>query len=102
MCGGVWVERVNSAGTVHGLRDSGIRCVTTPCFSIRASLLNTSRFVNASDIDLSRTGAPRSERLKALAAVMSGPGVLASGRIRRARGGGRTFVATQFYVRVRG
>ena len=84
-------------GVFRRLRDNGVRCVTTPCFSIRAAILNTSRFENVSSVDLSRSGAPRVERRRALADIAR-PGVLAAGRVVRRSGGGRAFVATQFYL----
>jgi hypothetical protein len=85
-------------GAVRRLRDSGIRCITTPCFSIRATVLNTGRSENVSSVDLTKTGASRSERRRALGDV-DVRGLLAAGRIVRLRDGGRAFVATQFYVR---
>jgi hypothetical protein len=88
-------------GVFRRLRDSGIRCVTTPCFSIRAAVLNTSRFENISSVDLTRTGASRAERRRALEDV-AGPGLVAAGRVVRRPGGGRAFVATQFYARAPG
>jgi hypothetical protein len=90
-----------AAGVFRRLRDNGIRCVTTPCFSIRAAVLNVSRFENVSGVDLSRTGAPRAERRRALDDI-SGPGMLASGRVVQRSNGGRAVVATQFYVRAPG
>lgn len=90
-----------AVGVFRRLRDSGIRCVTTPCFSIRAAVLNTARFENVSSVDLSRTGTPRGERRRALDDV-AGPGLLAAGRVARRAGGGRAFVASQFYVRAPG
>jgi hypothetical protein len=88
-------------GVFRRLRDSGIRCVTTPCFSIRAAVLNSRRFENVSGVDLSRTGAPRAERQRALAEI-DGRGLIAAGRIVGRTTGGRAFVATQFYVRAPG
>jgi len=90
-----------AAGVFRRLRDSGIRCVTNPCFSIRAAVLNGARFENVSSVDLSRTGASRAERRRALDDI-AGPGMLAAGRVVRRPGGGRTFVASQFYVRAPG
>jgi hypothetical protein len=88
-------------GVFRRLRDAGIRCVTTPCFSIRATVLNTSRVEKVSSIDLSRTGAPRAERRRALDEIAR-TGLLAAGRIVGRPRGGRAFVATQFYVRASG
>jgi hypothetical protein len=90
-----------AAGTFRRLRDSGIRCVTTPCFSTNAAVLNTRRVEKISSVDLSRTGAPRHERRRALDDV-AGPGLIAAGRVARRPDRGRAFVATQFYVRAPG
>lgn len=85
-------------GVFRRLRDSGIRCVTTPCFSTNAAVLNTRRVEKVSSVDLARTGAPPAERRRALDDI-AGRGLVAAGRILRRPGRGRAFVATQFYVR---
>jgi hypothetical protein len=87
-------------GVFRRLRDSGIRCVTTPCFSTNAAVLNTRRVEKVSSVDLSRTGAPPAERRSALDDIARG--LVAAGRILRRPGGRRAFVATQFYVRAPG
>jgi hypothetical protein len=105
----VWVaasSRNRARGTFHRLRDRGIRCVTTPCFSIHAAVLNSPQYVDVSGVDLSAVGASVAERRRALAQISKG-GLIAAGRIVRAPNGGRTkagrtFVATQFYVRTPG
>jgi hypothetical protein len=84
-------------GVLHRLRDNGVRCVTTPCFSVHAARLNVGRHVDLSDVDLSRSGTPIAEQRRALA-QLSDPGLIATGRV-GAEGRGRTFVASQFYVR---
>jgi hypothetical protein len=94
-------SRGRAAGVFRRLRDSGIRCVTTPCFSTNAAVLNTRRVEKISSVDLSRTGAPRHERRRALDDV-AGPGLIAAGRVARRPDRGRAFVATQFYVRAPG
>jgi hypothetical protein len=97
----VWTAS-SSLGRARGgfrkLRDSGTRCVTTPCFSTNAAVLNTRRVEKVSSVDLSRTGAPPAERKRALGNI-AGPGLVAAGRIVRQPNGGRAFLATQFYVR---
>jgi hypothetical protein len=90
-------------GVVHRLRDRGIRCVTTPCFSIHAAVLNSGRHIDVSGVDLAPTGAPRRERARALQKLHRS-GLIASGRVVRKpnagpAGIGRVFVASQFYVR---
>jgi hypothetical protein len=90
-------------GVFQKVTDNGIRCVTSPCFSIHAAALNTERSVSVSDVDLSSTGAPLPEQRAALARIRKG-GLIAAGRIVREpnagpAGPGRTLVASQFYVR---
>ena len=89
-------------GVFHRLRDKGVRCVTTPCFSTHAAALNTGRHFDVSDVDLTRTGAPVEEQLRARThSLLFRGSLIASGRAVRA-GTGRSFVATQFYVRAPG
>jgi Domain of unknown function (DUF6748) len=90
-------------GKFRLLRDNRRRCVTTPCFSTHAALLNSGSHVNVSGVDL-RIGVPARERLCALMRISHPVGLIAAGRIIRASDAGRaavgrTFVATQFYVR---
>jgi Domain of unknown function (DUF6748) len=90
-------------GVFHRLRDRGVRCVTTPCFSTHAAALNSGRHVNLSEVDLSRTGAPAAERRSALE-HLSHLGLIVAGRVVAdpqdgPAGTGRTYAATQFYTR---
>jgi hypothetical protein len=92
------------AGRFRLLRDSGVRCVMEPCFSIHATVLNNGAHVNVSSVDLRPSGAPAGERRRARAALMRS-GVIAAGRIvdipdEGPAGDGRRFVATQFFLRV--
>ena len=91
------------AGVFRSIEDNGVRCVTTPCFSMRTTALNTGRELTISDVDLSRTGASRAERQRALTLIAKGR-LIVSGQIVVDRnagpaGPGRTLVASQFYVR---
>jgi hypothetical protein len=91
-------------GVFRRLRDNGIRCVTSPCFSIRAAALNTGRHVEISSVDLGTTGAPAGERRRALALIGKGH-LIAAGRVVIDRnagpaGDGRRLTASQFYVKV--
>jgi hypothetical protein len=87
-------------GVFRSLRDHGIRCVTTPCFSVTATVLNTARAATVSGIDLRRAGASAAERRWATRLVAT-RGLVAAGRIVRAPDGGRTFVASQIYLPAR-
>jgi hypothetical protein len=102
----VWTASSSLArprGVFHRLRDNGVRCVTTPCFSIHAARLNSGLHLNVSEIDLASSGAPVWERRRALDEI-AGVGLIAAGRVvvdRNAGSGGpgRRYVASQFYVR---
>ena len=91
-------------GVFRRLRDNGLRCITTPCFSIHAAALNSGAHVNLSRVDLAGTGAPPAERRRALARLAT-TGLMGAGRVVREPhagpgGAGRSFAATQFYVKV--
>lgn len=96
---GVWrpASTRRPKGSVRLLRDNGVRCVTTPCFSVTATTLNTARATTLSAIDLRSTGASRAAMRRA-ERLVTGPGLRAAGTIARAADGGRTFVATQVYL----
>jgi hypothetical protein len=90
-----------TAGPFRLLRDNGVRCVTVPCFSTDAELLNSSRRKTISRLDLSRLRTTRAERDHAREEI-AGKGLIVAGRIvadvsEGARG--RVLVASQFYVR---
>jgi hypothetical protein len=90
-------------GPFRVLRDNGVRCVTYPCFSIHAALLNSGNHTNVSRVGLAGTGTPAAERRRALARTTT-VGLIAAGRIVREpnagpAGAGRAFMAKQFYVR---
>jgi hypothetical protein len=92
------------AGTFRKLTDNGVRCITTPCFSTHAAVLNGGVHGDVSDVALAASGAPAPERRAAVARIWKG-GLIAAGRIVRfpnagPAGAGRTFAASQFYVRV--
>ena len=94
-------------GRFYRVKDLGIRCVTAPCFSMRADLLNTFRRYRISGLDLSRPGANRHQIYEARQAARRGDLLVAGAirhdprttdrrRIRR----GRTLHASQFYLPV--
>ena len=93
-----------SGGSFYLLRDNGVRCVTTPCFSTDAFLLNTSRVTTISTLDLTRVRATPAERERARDRIDTG-GLIVAGRIAvdedaGPAGQGRVLVATQLYVSV--
>jgi hypothetical protein len=83
-------------GVFRRLRDNGVRCVTTPCFSTRASALNVGSGIDVSGVELSATGAGAAERRWAQTLVATRE-LLAAGVVRRAHNEGRIFVASQIY-----
>jgi hypothetical protein len=97
---GVWrgATRRNPTGAVHRLLDNGVRCVTTPCFSIQAAPLGAGTAATVSNVDLSGTGASAAQRRWARK-LLATRHLIAAGRIARDADGGRTFVATQLYFR---
>jgi len=91
-------------GTFVGLKDNGIRCITTPCFSTNQLVLNKPRISQVSSIDLSQTGATQ-KQLEAATSEIFGQGLIAVGKTEVVENVDPTkrdtkFVATQFYLRV--
>jgi hypothetical protein len=104
----VWQSSSSSRrprGVFRSLRDNGRHCLTTPCFSIRVSALNTGREAVVSDVDLSSTGATAAERRLALARIATRHLIAAGETVRKPNAGpagaGRVFVASQFYLPTR-
>jgi hypothetical protein len=86
-----------AVGTVYLVRDTGIRCIRAPCLSLRAETVNTTRTTAVSGLDLS--GAAAAPVLtRAAQAMLRTRGLLVAGSIRREADGGRTIVATQFFL----
>jgi hypothetical protein len=98
---GEWAAATSAAwrSAVYLVTDNGVRCVRAPCFSLRIATVNTARLTTASNLDLSGVVAPAALVQKAETAVRVG-GLLVSGAFRREADGGRTVVATQFFLAV--
>jgi hypothetical protein len=100
----VWTHAGDDAarGKFFRLRDTGIRCVRSPCFSFRATRLNEPvPAVRISSIDLtSALDITAKLRDRAYAALGMRGGLLAAGRIVVTRDGGRLFRATQVYLKI--
>ena len=102
----VWPSSASPApprGVFYVLRDTGIRCITAPCFSIRATTLNSTRGLTLSDVDLSGVDAPPAGRRRALAQLERGE-LIVVGRVvvqpnAGPAGPGRALAASQFYTR---
>jgi hypothetical protein len=90
-------------GRFRLLRDNRRRCITSPCYSTHAALLNSSGHADVSEVRLT-TGTPQ-EKLCGLSRLSADyEGLIAAGRIVRVphagpAGVGRRLVATQYYVR---
>jgi hypothetical protein len=82
-------------GSFFRLRDTGVRCVREPCFSIRAYRLNTSATALLSGIDLEPAGLELEEDL---AQALTGEGLFAAGRLVSTHNGGRVLRASRVYV----
>ena len=83
---------------VRRIEDNGIRCVTEPCFSLHASVLNAVGHEDVSGIDLDGTGAPRAVVEQALSSL-STTSILVAGPTVTADGGGRTIIANRLWLR---
>lgn len=92
-------------GQLLRVKDLGIRCVTTPCFSMQADLLNHFRRDRISGLNLSPVGASRDQLAAAYDALAAG-NLLVAGTIRtdrvvsRRHRPGRTLTASQLYLPV--
>lgn len=79
-----WEPATNAApaGAYYRLADNGIVCITEPCFSIDAQLLNRNSTMQISGLDLSAVGATQEELDRAREALQEGK-LIASGKIAR-------------------
>ncbi len=100
-----WLAATNTApeGPFFRVRDNGLRCITTPCFSIHEHRLNTLQHRDISSVDLSRKGASAAKVEAGLAAINAASllvaGINLLGETGPA-GKGVELVASQFYLRV--
>ncbi|MBG1261208.1 DUF6748 domain-containing protein [Nostoc commune] len=91
-------------GTVVALKNNGIVCITTPCFSTDQFILNKPKSSQVSSIDLSQTRATP-EQIEAANKEIFALGLIAVGTTKVVDDLNPTkrdvkFVATQFYLRV--
>ena len=89
-------------GTVYRVVDTGLRCIRAPCFSLRATVVNGTRSLTLSNLDLAGAGVPPGTIGRARAALAHS-GVLVSGTIRVLANADiadpeRTFAATQLWL----
>ncbi|MDH4346024.1 MAG: hypothetical protein OEW31_06800 [Thermoleophilia bacterium] len=90
-------------GTTFRVRDNGVRCVTTPCFSLTAQAVEGGGRATLSGLDLTRAGVTRRDEAQAWRVVTRG-GLLVTGTVRRVpragpAGTGRALRATQVWLR---
>ena len=94
-----------ASGTFYRANDLGIRCITTPCASLRETKLNSSVGPRAiAGLDLSRAGASDADVQAAYAAAQEPAGVLVAGKnvtISGPAGRALSLEASQFFLRVR-
>ena len=91
--------KAKPTGRYFRLVDTGIRCVREPCFSMRASLLNSSTSTLISGVVLSTLGHQRNLEERVLAELGARNGVLVRGRVVVNPIGGRELHASRFYLR---
>ncbi len=87
-------------GTVVGLQDNGIVCITAPCFSYDEFVLNRNKILLLSGIDLEASGAAEQDIDNARRLLADGETLLAAGvnkRMAARAGAGTAFFANQLY-----
>jgi hypothetical protein len=97
-----WVGQTGSqpSGPFYRAKDNGIRCIKAPCPSISAAKLDTSASRMLTDVDLSATATPATQKQidVAMQDVFSSPdGLIVAGPITTLKNGGHALVATEFY-----
>jgi len=96
----IWLRygRAQTSGSVFRVEDNGVRCVRAPCFSLHASVLNTTQHRDVSSLGLAAAGANAAAVRRARAAL-EGTGVMVEGRAVASADGGRTLRASAFWLR---
>jgi hypothetical protein len=102
---GAWgsATAATPAGVYYRLADKGLQCITAPCFSISAEVLNLGTPMLLSGLDLNGVGATP-EQLTAARRSLSAGTLLATGKLRGIvfpTGTGRELVASQFFLPAR-
>jgi hypothetical protein len=97
-----WTPASTSAarGAFFLVGDNGIRCITEPCFTTDADLLNLGLRLTLSDLDLTRVAADEAE-LEAAAAALAARNLVVSGSLSLRSGSaglGVVLTASQFFV----
>jgi hypothetical protein len=100
-----WVAETDGEadGPFVRLTDSGARCITTPCPSIREDKLNCSGTVNIAGVDFGPSGATDAQVEQAFLDMLSPSGVIATGfrtSVTGVAGKGKARAVTKFWRRV--
>lgn len=102
-----WVGQTASdaTGSFYRAKDNGIRCIKAPCPQIGTHKLNTNAVRSVSDLDLTDTANPATQ--KQIDAAMddlfsSSDGVLVAGTISATKNGGHALVASEFFLKATG
>ena len=92
-------------GTFYRTNDLGIRCITTPCLSLKEQKLNsTVRPLSIAGLDLAGAGASDEDVQAGYAAAQQADGVLVAGtnvNVSGPAGRAKSLKATQFFLKVR-
>lgn len=86
------------SGRYYRIRDTGRRCVRAPCFSLRARRVNGGGGIMLSGFDFGAIDV--AARPRAEAALGTRDGLHAAGRVTPTPDGGRTFEASQAFLKV--
>ncbi len=100
--GRAWLAANDAEPKGHFFRveDLGIRCFTTPCYYMRAFLLNSYKSVDISDVDLSRAGA-QDDQIKEAWKALADDRLLVAGNLSMTKAEQGTILnASQFYLPV--
>ncbi len=103
--GRAWIAATDAEpkGYFFQVEDLGIRCITTPCYYMRATYLNWFKSLTISGLNLNGVGADSDQIERAWDALADGR-LLVAGKFLRSRlersGRGKTLTASQFYLPV--
>ncbi len=87
-------------GALYFLNDNGVRCITTPCFSLHQAKVNSTRDRELSDFRMESITASADDLATAYE-QLSSERIIASGYNLAVRRGGVAMVPTQVFVRVK-
>ncbi len=101
-----WIAATDQApkGVFINARDNGVRCITYPCPSYDAEILNRKLMKVLAGVDLEAVGASQEQLELAFRALVSSDGLPMAGRFTEVTGPGGTlqgFAASQFFLPVK-